>query len=413
MAGQTQTLVQSLAAEGLTQTTGSDGSSSFRNVLYIGRGVPDAWLAPGQTISVSNLTSSYDVSSGRRATYGVRIHTSGGRGGKVVQVALSGQLPGRDIQIQLPALATAGVRGVIGGNYEVASHTVVMDPGRRVAEIFLGQAARPGLSVQVTGTAPGTHPQPALLAGTATTASATITNNGQTTLRNVQLTLQAPQGWTSSAGTATSFTSLAPGQSQQVTWSVTPPSTATGGNGIVVAASYNAGQGAATSDSAEQWVTVQRPLPLPKGVTDLALTGTASASYASPWTTIAAVNNGIYPIQSSDDNDLTPYWGTWPETGQQWMELDWSQPVTTNGSSVYFADDGGGLRLPASWTVQYWNGSAWTDVSNASAYPAADNTFNAVTFDQVTTTKLRVLMQSGQGSVGAIQWIVPSLPSGS
>jgi hypothetical protein len=413
MAGQTQTLVQSLAAEGLTQTTGSDGSSSFRNVLYIGRGVPDAWLAPGQTIAVSNLTSSYDVSSGRRATYGVRIHTSGGRGGKVVQVALSGQLPGRDIQIQLPALATAGVRGVTGGNYEVASHTVVMDPGRRVAEIFLGQAARPGLSVQVTGTAPGTHPQPALLAGTATTASATITNNGQTTLRNVQLTLQAPQGWTSSAGTATSFTSLAPGQSQQVTWSVTPPSTATGGNGIVVAASYDAGQGAATSDSAEQWVTVQRPLPLPKGVTDLALTGTASASYASPWTTIAAVNNGIYPIQSSDDNDLTPYWGTWPETGQQWMELDWSQPVTTNGSSVYFADDGGGLRLPASWTVQYWNGSAWTDVSNASAYPAADNTFNAVTFDQVTTTKLRVLMQSGQGSVGAIQWIVPSLPSGS
>jgi NPCBM-associated, NEW3 domain of alpha-galactosidase len=413
MAGQTQTLVQSLAAEGLTQTAGSDGSSSFRNVLYIGRGVPDAWLAPGQTISVSNLTSSYDVNSGRRATYGVRIHTSGSRAGKVVQVALSGQLPGPDIQIQLPALATAGVRGVIGGNYEVASHTVVMDPGRRVAEIFLGQAARPGLSVQVTGTAPGTHPQPALLAGTATTASATITNNGQTTLRNVQLTLQAPPGWTSSAGTATSFTSIAPGQSQQVSWSVTPPSTATGGAGIVVAASYDAGQGTATSDSAEQWVSVQRPLPLPKGVTDLALTGTASASYASPWTTIAAVNNGIYPIQSSDDNDLTPYWGTWPQTGQQWMELDWSQPITTNGSSVYFADDGGGLRLPASWSVQYWNGSAWTDVSNASAYPAADNTFNAVTFDSVTTTRLRVLLQSGQGSVGAIQWIVPSIPSGS
>ncbi len=31
----------------------------------------------------------------------------------------------------------------------------------------------------------------------------------------------------------------------------------------------------------------------------------------------------------------------------------------------------------------------------------------------MTTTKLRVLMQSGLGSVGAIQWIVPSIPSGS
>jgi hypothetical protein len=51
-------------------------------------------------------------------------------------------------------------------------------------------------------------------------------------------------------------------------------------------------------------------------------------------------------------------------------------------------------------------------VSNPSTYPIADDTFNAVTFDQVTTTKLRVVLQSGLGSVGAIQWIVPSIPAG-
>ena len=158
---------------------------------------------------------------------------------------------------------------------------------------------------------------------------------------------------------------------------------------------------------------MQRPLPLPPGAADLALTATPSASYASPWTTITAINNGIFPIQSSDDNDLTPYWGTWPMAGSQYMELDWSQPVTTNGSSVYFADDGGGLQLPASWTVQYWDGTEFTDVQNASAYPEADNTFNAVTFDPVTTTKLRVVMQTAPtaGGVGAIQWVVPSIPN--
>ena len=43
-----------------------------------------------------------------------------------------------------------------------------------------------------------------------------------------------------------------------------------------------------------------------------------------------------------------------------------------------------------------------------SSYPAADNVFNNVTFDPVTTTKLRVLMASGAGSVGMIQWIVDS-----
>jgi len=413
MAGQTQTLLQSLVAQGLVSTTSTDGSSSYRNVLYIGRGVPDAWLSPGQTIAVSNLTSSYDVNSDRRATYGVRISTSRAGGSRVVQVALTGRLPGGDIQVQLPAFARAGVRGVLGGSYDAATHTVTMDPRRRVAEIVLGNAARPSLGVQVTSTAPGQHTLPALLSGTATTATATITNNGQRQLRNVQLTLQAPQGWPSQASTTTSFASMAPGQSQTVTWSVTPPASATGGNGVVVAATYDAGFGTATSTSAEQWVNVQRPLPLPPGVTDLALTATPSASYASPWTTVSAVNNGIYPIQSSDDNDLTPYWATWPETGQQWIELDWSQAITTDGGSVYFADDGGGLRLPASWTVQYWNGSAFVDVSNPSTYPIADNTFNAVTFDSVTTTRLRVVLQSGQGSVGAIQWIVPSIPSGS
>jgi hypothetical protein len=96
------------------------------------------------------------------------------------------------------------------------------------------------------------------------------------------------------------------------------------------------------------------------------------------------------------------------------MELDWSQPITTNGSSVYFADDGGGLQLPSSWVVQYWDGSAWQPVANPSGYPAADNVFNDVSFDPVTTTKLRVSMVAAPtaGGVGAIQWIVPSIPSG-
>ena len=98
--------------------------------------------------------------------------------------------------------------------------------------------------------------------------------------------------------------------------------------------------------------------------------------------------------------------------GTQWMELDWSQPITTDSSSVYFADDGGGLQLPASWTVQYWDGTQFVDVTNPGTYPEADNVFNQVTFDPVTTTKLRVVMTAAPtaGGVGAIQWIVPSIP---
>ena len=54
-------------------------------------------------------------------------------------------------------------------------------------------------------------------------------------------------------------------------------------------------------------------------------------------------------------------------------------------------------------------------MTNPSSYPEADNVFNQVTFDPVTTTKLRVVMTAAPtaGGVGAIQWIVPSSGSGS
>jgi choline dehydrogenase-like flavoprotein len=70
MAGQTQTLLQSLVALGLEPTTDKNGSQAYQTVLYVGRGVPDAWITPGQAIAVSNLTNSYDESNEHRKTYG-------------------------------------------------------------------------------------------------------------------------------------------------------------------------------------------------------------------------------------------------------------------------------------------------------------------------------------------------------
>ncbi len=91
MAGQTQTLLQSLVAQGLTTTTNPDGSLSYHTALYIGRGVPDAWIVPGQTISVGNLTSSYDVNSGKRDTYSVRISVGGDQAAPLVHVHVGGE----------------------------------------------------------------------------------------------------------------------------------------------------------------------------------------------------------------------------------------------------------------------------------------------------------------------------------
>jgi len=74
---------------------------------------------------------------------------------------------------------------------------------------------------------------------------------------------------------------------------VTRPPARPGGNGLVANATYTAPHNASGSVSSEQWVIAQKPLPLPPGATDLALSATASASYTSPWTTVSALNNGI------------------------------------------------------------------------------------------------------------------------
>ncbi len=146
MASQTQTLLQSLVARGLVATANPDGSFAYHTALYIGRGVPDAWVVPGEHITVNNLTSSVSAGTGQRATYGVKISFGGsatGRGSRTVLVSLTGTLPGHDIRVQLPVFADAGVQDVIGGSYSAATHTVTMLPGSHQVLVRLGRSAKP------------------------------------------------------------------------------------------------------------------------------------------------------------------------------------------------------------------------------------------------------------------------------
>ncbi|PRX17459.1 hypothetical protein CLV67_116235, partial [Actinoplanes italicus] len=133
-----------------------------------------------------------------------------------------------------------------------------------------------------------------------------------------------------------------------------------------------------------------------------ARSATASASYTSAWESIAAINDGLEPGSSNDT--VNPRWGTWPETGQQWAELTWPGAQVLNRAQAYLFDDNGGVRLPGSWKLQYWTGSAYADVAATSGYPVAANAYNTVTFNAVSTTRLRVVMQaSGTASVGLLE----------
>ncbi|MFK3979177.1 MGH1-like glycoside hydrolase domain-containing protein [Micromonospora sp. NPDC050397] len=143
------------------------------------------------------------------------------------------------------------------------------------------------------------------------------------------------------------------------------------------------------------------PEPEPEPGTNLAGTATPTGSYTSSWESVAAINDGVDPSSSNDT--VNPRWGTWPNTGEQWALLTWPSNQTLTSAQVYFFDDNGGVRAPASWRLQYWNGSAYVDVPGASGYPTAINQYNQVTFPSLSTSRLRVVLQSGAGSVGLLE----------
>ena len=164
---------------------------------------------------------------------------------------------------------------------------------------------------------------------------------------------------------------------------------------------------------------VQTPIPVepdPVPTDNVALSATPSASTTSPWENISAINDGIDPPQSNDA--LNPRWGTWPESGTQWIQLDWDRPVRVDASEMYFFQDvppdfDGGVKAPASWSIQYWDGEQFVDVENPSEYGTALDQFNETTFDPVTTTRLRATLQSqtfsGAGGVGVLEWKVKAV----
>lgn len=147
---------------------------------------------------------------------------------------------------------------------------------------------------------------------------------------------------------------------------------------------------------------------------NLAPQATVSCSYTSPWESCTAITNGDNPTSSNIPGpDQGSRWGTWPEAGDHWVELSWSAPVTVSSSQMYFFQDSadgsdGGVKRPAAWNIQYWDGSAWADVANPSGYPTQLDTYNATTFESVTTTGLRANLatRTDADGVGVLEWQV-------
>lgn len=143
---------------------------------------------------------------------------------------------------------------------------------------------------------------------------------------------------------------------------------------------------------------------------NVAPNATPSVSASTSWNRATGLNDGADTVPVASQSTA---WGTYGLTGEtQWAQLTWADPVTVDTSRVLFFDDGGGMDVPASWTLQYRDGEQWVDVPHPSGFTTTTGAYDVVTHDPVTTTALRAtLTKPASAYVGIVEWQVLDVPA--
>ncbi|MNW32139.1 F5/8 type C domain protein [compost metagenome] len=143
----------------------------------------------------------------------------------------------------------------------------------------------------------------------------------------------------------------------------------------------------------------------PQQPINVAAKATASSSYVSPWESITALNDGFDPTHSNDRTHAV--YGNWPETGTHWVQYDLDRTYTLSQTDVYWFKDNGGIDVPESYKVQYWDGQGWADVKGAAGLGTLPDAYNTTTFDPIRTSKIRLqLLSNSPASTGILEWKV-------
>jgi hypothetical protein len=138
---------------------------------------------------------------------------------------------------------------------------------------------------------------------------------------------------------------------------------------------------------------------------NLALVATPLTSFVSGHETITALNDGFTPRRANDHSHGA--YGNWPQTGTQWVQYEWSQPISTRQVAVYWWDDRQGVRLPQACRLLSWDGQAFVPVQGASGFGVVGGQFNRTTFNEVLTPKLRLEFdRQDKFSTGILEWKV-------
>lgn len=144
------------------------------------------------------------------------------------------------------------------------------------------------------------------------------------------------------------------------------------------------------------------------GAANIALISRPDTDYVSPWENLRAINSGYEePENSGDRGGPNGVYGNWNSADEwRWVQYDFPGYFTIDRSDVYWFTDGGGILIPDSAHLEYWNGEekGWVMISDDLGLVA--DQWNITRFDPVFTNTIRMHMKSNEQSTGIIEWRV-------
>lgn len=113
------------------------------------------------------------------------------------------------------------------------------------------------------------------------------------------------------------------------------------------------------------------------------------------------LNDGLTPTNQGNRSSRQQ-----PRTNL-WIQYEWTQPISTKEIAVYWWNYNGTIRLPENYRLLYWNGNDFVPVNTATDLALTNNQYNKTSFDEITTTKLRLQLDSADRDVASIvEWQV-------
>jgi DUF1680 family protein len=127
---------------------------------------------------------------------------------------------------------------------------------------------------------------------------------------------------------------------------------------------------------------------------------------------LATLNDGLAPVNINNRGGGGGNQANRPPRANIAIQYEWAEPVTTGEVGLFWWNFNNFTRLPENYRLSYWNGSSFVPVANQSGTPKENNKLNEISFTPVTTTRLRLELDSAdRGTATLLEWVVVKAPN--